>query len=110
MRSRLVFGCVFTQDVTVFAFCAPSSVSPRLCRHNGLENYDLEWPRPVVVGCALDLDSTPRTIQFSVDGRWPETPEFQDRCKFPPSPPRLSGHFMLIRPLGGVDGDDVSET
>lgn len=45
--------------------------------HNGENPYDKKWPRPVVIGCALNLESK-ATMHFSVDGLWSEAPDFQD--------------------------------
>jgi len=45
--------------------------------HDGEAPYHTTWPRPAVIGCALDF-GTPRSMRFSVDGEWSETPEFED--------------------------------
>jgi len=46
--------------------------------HKGSTSWGEVWPRPVVIGCALDLDVTPPSMFFSVDGTWDATPAFKD--------------------------------
>lgn len=45
--------------------------------HNGGSDYTTTWPRPVVVGCAVDLESNPTRMFFSTDGKWDEAPAFE---------------------------------
>lgn len=43
----------------------------------GEEKYDVTWPRPLVLGCAADLNHPPH-LRFAVDGVWDEEPAFED--------------------------------
>lgn len=46
--------------------------------HDGPEDWDRVWPKPVTVGCAIDLDSTRKRMFFAMDGIWEEAALFED--------------------------------
>jgi len=66
--------------------------------HDGDEPWDIAaWPRPVTLGCALDLAA--RKMYFSVDGVWIAEPVFQNvqfsGSMFPAASGILAGAFRF---------------